>query len=271
MAIGAAIALGDVLRGALVLGGDRCLRRLPGNQQQEEQIGEACSRVAGTLVGILAGSALVNLIGMHPAWTIVVILVSVSLGLYLQRADYAFLVVGVTVMVSQLYVEFGEFSNALLVARLKETAIGAAVAAATVLVVLPLHATRVARTALQGYLEVLAGCSSGQPSARPQARPWRMAIPGHWTPPTRHWCLPPRRCGPSRSAANGSPPPSLPPRHPVGRAQPGPRHPCDRQPGCGDCCPGGTRARNPASIAHLGPVRRPRIAPGHLHPLRLPV
>jgi len=157
VAIGAAIALGDVLSGArfywAVIGAFVVFQ---GTSNTEEQIGKACSRVAGTLVGILAGSALVNLIGMHAAWTIVVILVSVSLGLYLQRADYAFLVVGVTVMVSQLYVEFGEFSNALLVARLEETAIGAAVAAATVLVVLPLHATRVARTALQGYLEILA-------------------------------------------------------------------------------------------------------------------
>ena len=217
VAIGAAIALGDVLSGArfywAVIGAFVVFQ---GTSNTEEQIGKACSRVAGTLVGILAGSALVNLIGMHAAWTIVVILVSVSLGLYLQRADYAFLVVGVTVMVSQLYVEFGEFSNALLVARLEETAIGAAVAAATVLVVLPLHATRVARTALQGYLEVLARLLQRAALSPAAARPWRMAIPGHWTPPTRHWCLPPRRCGPSRSAANGSPPPSLPPRHPVG-------------------------------------------------------
>jgi hypothetical protein len=79
--------------------------------------------------------------------------------------------VGVTVMVSQLYVEFGEFSNALLVARLEETAIGAAVAAATVLVVLPLHATRVARTALQGYLEILARLLQRAAALSPAANP----------------------------------------------------------------------------------------------------
>jgi hypothetical protein len=157
VAIGAAIAVGDVLSGRrfywAVIGAFVIFQ---GTSNAAEQIGKASSRVAGTLVGILVGSVLVNLIGMHPAWMIVVILASVSLGLYLQRADYAFLVVGVTVMVSQLYVEFGEFSNALLFARLEETAIGAAVAAATVLVVLPLRATQVARAALQGYLEVLA-------------------------------------------------------------------------------------------------------------------
>ena len=157
VAVGAAIAVGDLLSGPrfywAVIGAFVIFQ---GTSNTAEQIGKASSRGAGTLVGILVGSALVNVIGMHAAWTIVVILVSVSLGLYLQRADYAFLVVGITVMVSQLYVEFGEFSNALLVARLEETAIGAAVAAATVLVVLPLHATRVAWAALQDYLEVLA-------------------------------------------------------------------------------------------------------------------
>jgi uncharacterized membrane protein YccC len=158
VAIAAAIVLGDVLSAQrfywAVIGAFAVFQG--GTTNTAEQIGRAASRIAGTLVGNVVGSVLVNLIGMHAAWTIGVILASVSLGLYLQRADYAFLVVGFTVTVSQLYVEFGQFSNALLVARLEETAIGATVAAATVLVVLPLHATRVARAALQGYLEVLA-------------------------------------------------------------------------------------------------------------------
>jgi len=66
------------------------------------------------------------------------------------------LVIGITVMVSQLYTELGDFSTSLLVQRLEETAIGAGVAAAVVLVVLPLHASRVARVALQGYLAAMA-------------------------------------------------------------------------------------------------------------------
>jgi hypothetical protein len=58
-------------------------------------------------------------------------------------------------MVSQLYVELDEFSNALLVLRLEETAIGAAVAIATVLLVLPLHVGRVARVAARLQVEAL--------------------------------------------------------------------------------------------------------------------
>jgi uncharacterized membrane protein YccC len=157
VAVGAAIALGDLLSGQrfywAVIGAFVVFQ---GTSNAEEQIGKALSRIAGTLAGIVVGSRLVDLIGMHAGWMIVIILVSVLLGLYLQRASYAFLVIGVTVMVSQLYEEIGDFSSALLIQRLEETAVGAAVAAAVVLAVLPLHASRVARVALRGYLAAMA-------------------------------------------------------------------------------------------------------------------
>jgi uncharacterized membrane protein YccC len=87
---------------------------------------------------------------------IVVIMVSLFLGLYLFRVNYAFMVVGITVMVSQLYVELDEFSNSLLLLRLAETSVGAGVAILTVLLVLPLHVGRVARVAARQQLETLA-------------------------------------------------------------------------------------------------------------------
>jgi uncharacterized membrane protein YccC len=157
VAIGAAIALGDLLSGQrfywAVIGAFVVFQ---GTSNAEEQISKALSRIAGTLVGIVVGSGLVDLIGPHAGWMIVIILVSVLLGLYLQHADYAFLVIGITVMVSQLYSELGDFSSSLLVQRLEETAIGAAVAAAVVVTVLPLHASRVARVALRDYLAAMA-------------------------------------------------------------------------------------------------------------------
>jgi Fusaric acid resistance protein-like len=157
VAVGASIALGDLLSGQrfywAVIGAFVIFQ---GTSNTEEQIGKALSRITGTLAGIVAGSALVDLIGPHAAWIIVVILASVLLGLYLQRASYAFLVIAITVTVSQLYAELGDFSSSLLVQRLEETAIGAAVAAAVVVTVLPLHASRVARVALRGYLAAMA-------------------------------------------------------------------------------------------------------------------
>ncbi len=113
-------------------------------------------RVAGTFVGVIVGALLAHLVGDVVWAQIVVVMVSLFLGLYLFRINYAFMVVGITVMVSQLYVELDEFSNNLLVLRLGETAVGAGVAIATVLLVLPLHVGRVARVAARQQVEALA-------------------------------------------------------------------------------------------------------------------
>jgi len=87
---------------------------------------------------------------------IVVVMISLFLGLYLFRINYTFMTIGITVMVSQLYVELDEFSNSLLLLRLAETAVGAGVAILTVLLVLPLRVGRVARVAARQQLEAFA-------------------------------------------------------------------------------------------------------------------
>ena len=61
----------------------------------------------------------------------------------------------ITVMVSQLYVQLGEFSNSLLLLRLEETALGAAVAVAVVVLVLPLRTRRVLRIALRDHVQAV--------------------------------------------------------------------------------------------------------------------
>jgi uncharacterized membrane protein YgaE (UPF0421/DUF939 family) len=121
-----------------------------------EQIRKSFLRIGGTFVGVIVGAVLAHLVGDRVLLQLVVVLVSLFLGLYLFRINYAFMTVGITVMVSQLYVELDEFSNALLVLRLEETAIGAGVAIATVLLVLPLHVGRVARVAARQQVEALA-------------------------------------------------------------------------------------------------------------------
>jgi uncharacterized membrane protein YccC len=111
--------------------------------------------VGGTFLGVIVGAVLAHLVGDRVTLQVAVVLVSLFLGLYLFRINYAFMTIGITVMVSQLYVELGEFSNSLLVLRLEETAIGAGVAIATVLLVLPLHIGRVARVAARQQVEAL--------------------------------------------------------------------------------------------------------------------
>jgi hypothetical protein len=93
-----------------------------------------------------------------------VILAAVFLIFYLDRINYAFAVIGITVIVSQVYVQLDEFSDSLLLLRLAETAIGAAVAIAVAILVLPPRIRRGLRIAARDLVRAvaqLAGHASG--------------------------------------------------------------------------------------------------------------
>jgi uncharacterized membrane protein YccC len=120
-----------------------------------EQIRRGFYRVAGTVVGIGIGSLLVDVVGHNSDGSVAVILVAMFFGLYLLRVNYALMVVAVTVMVSQLYMDLGEFSNSLLLVRLEETAVGAAFAMIVALTVLPLHTRRVLRLAFRNHVQAI--------------------------------------------------------------------------------------------------------------------
>jgi uncharacterized membrane protein YccC len=162
-----AIQMGIAVGGAIIAGDAMSGRRFywaviaafitfMGANTAGEQLRKSVFRVAGTVVGVIAGSVLAHVVGDRVWLQVVVVLVSLFLGLYLFRINYTFMTIGITVMVSQLYVELDEFSNSLLLLRLGETAVGAGVAILTVLLVLPLHVGRVARVAARQQLEALA-------------------------------------------------------------------------------------------------------------------
>ncbi len=157
IAVGGAIIAGDALSGrrfywAVIA----AFITFMGANTAGEQLRKSVFRVAGTVVGVIAGSLLAHLVGDLVWLQIVVVMASLFLGLYLFRINYTFMTIGITVMVSQLYVELDEFSNSLLLLRLAETAVGAGVAILTVLLVLPLYVGRVARVAARQQLEALA-------------------------------------------------------------------------------------------------------------------
>ncbi|MER7282481.1 FUSC family protein [Dactylosporangium sp. NPDC000244] len=120
-----------------------------------EQLRKGSLRVIGTVAGVLVGALLAHAIGPHVYAALAVIVAALFLGLYLMRSSYAWFVMAVTIAVSQLYVELGEYSDDLLLLRLGETAIGAAVALLTVLAVMPLRTGRVVRVATREYLTAL--------------------------------------------------------------------------------------------------------------------
>ncbi len=119
-----------------------------------EQIIKAGQRVLGTCAGIVLGSLLANAVGPS-TWSIAVILPAITFGVYFQRVSYALMTAGITVMVSMLYVDLGEFSNGLLLDRLELTAIGSAIAMLAALVIFPVRTRRVVRQAALQYLDAL--------------------------------------------------------------------------------------------------------------------
>jgi uncharacterized membrane protein YccC len=111
-----------------------------------EQVRKALFRVGGTAIGIVLGDVLVHVTGGHVWSSLLIVIVALFFGIYLIRVNYTFMAIGITVTLSQLYAQLGEFSWHLLVVRLGETAIGVGAVVITVLLVVPLRPQRVLTT-----------------------------------------------------------------------------------------------------------------------------
>lgn len=126
-----------------------------GTATRSEVFLKSVNRVLGTLVGLGAAIALAHLTAGHTTAVLAVIIGSMFCGFYLQRLSYAYMIFFVTIMVSQLYSVLNEFSPGLLVLRLEETAIGAAVGVGVGLVLTPLSTRDTVRTAERAVLRTL--------------------------------------------------------------------------------------------------------------------
>jgi uncharacterized membrane protein YccC len=120
-----------------------------------EQVRRALFRAGGTAMGIVVGDLLVHITGGHIWSSLLIVLVALFLGIYLIRINYMFMTLGITVTMSQLYVQLDEFSWSLLLLRLGETAIGVAAVIVTVLLIVPLRPQRVLTAALLGWFTAL--------------------------------------------------------------------------------------------------------------------
>jgi uncharacterized membrane protein YgaE (UPF0421/DUF939 family) len=120
-----------------------------------EQARKAIFRVAGTAIGIVIGDLLVRLTGGQVWSSLLIVLIALFFGIYLIRVNYTFMVIGITVTMSQLYAQLGEFSWHLLTLRLAETAIGVGSVIVTVLLIVPLRPQRVLTTAVLLWFRAL--------------------------------------------------------------------------------------------------------------------
>lgn len=150
----AAIQVGVAATIAVVVGGLLSDRRLYwallatflaflATSNSGEQVRKALFRVGGTAVGIVLGAVIVHVMGGNLIGSVLVIGVALFFGIYLIRVNYTFMVIGITITMSLLYVQLGEYSWDLLVLRLEETGIGVGAVVLTVLLVVPLRPQRV--------------------------------------------------------------------------------------------------------------------------------
>jgi uncharacterized membrane protein YccC len=152
LASAAALIAGDALSGARFYWAVIAVPViLIGTYNVSEQASKAIFRVAGTLAGVLAGGLLVHAVGHRDGWAAAVVLVALTAGHYLLRVNYTFMIMGVTIAVSQLYEQLAQYSNHLLAVRLEETSTGAAAAALAVTLVAPLYTRRVLRVAAERH------------------------------------------------------------------------------------------------------------------------
>jgi uncharacterized membrane protein YccC len=126
-----------------------------GTATRSETFIKAFNRVLGTMVGLVVAIWMAHLTAGHTAWVLVVVLASMFCGFYLLRVSYAYMMFFITIMVGQLYTVLNMFSSELLVLRLEETAVGAAVGIAVALVVTPLSTRDTVRSARDSLLTAL--------------------------------------------------------------------------------------------------------------------
>jgi hypothetical protein len=126
-----------------------------GTATRSETFIKATNRVVGTLLGLGVGIGLAHLTAGHTYWLLAVIVLSMSCGFYLVNVSYAAMIFFVTIMVSQLYSQLHEFSAGLLMLRLEETSIGAAVGIVVALFVLPTSTRDTVNSARSRYYAAL--------------------------------------------------------------------------------------------------------------------
>jgi hypothetical protein len=156
VATGLAIAAGDAISGQryywAVLA---TFLAFTGTATSAETVAKAVNRVAGTVIGIGMAIPLVAVTGHSIAVALPLALVSIFGAFYLFRVSYALMTFFFTLLVGELYALLGTFTPALMVLRLEETAIGAAIGGVVALVVLPTRARAAVTVARRLVLDQL--------------------------------------------------------------------------------------------------------------------
>jgi uncharacterized membrane protein YccC len=104
-----------------------------------ETLSRAWQRVAGTVLGVTAGTLIAELLRRHGTLAIVVALLAVLVAYALLRVSYGGMILFITIALALLYEMMGREVPGLMELRLAETAAGAAIGVIVAAVVFPMH------------------------------------------------------------------------------------------------------------------------------------
>lgn len=157
-----AVALTEPL--ALLTGGSRyywavigVLVIFAGTSSVEERVRKTAKRIVGTILGGIIGIVLVDLFGAaHPHVSIAIVLIAVTVGTWAFAAYYWVWVTCLVVLLCQVYVRAGMFTDGLIVLRLGENALGALLAVVVSMLVLPVRTGALVDRGVRRHLDAVA-------------------------------------------------------------------------------------------------------------------
>lgn len=128
-----------------------------GTSTRYETFDKGVARIGGTLVGLVAAVWLAHVTAGHDALVLTIILVAVFGAFYLAKVSQAAMTLCITVLLGEMYTVLGTFSDAVLVLRLGETAVGAVAGIVVALLFAPLSTHDAVRSARDEMLGSMAG------------------------------------------------------------------------------------------------------------------
>lgn len=145
-----------------------------------ETLTKGWQRLLGTVLGVPAGVLVATAVSGQPVIALALIFVCLFCAVYLMKVAYSQMMFWITTMLALLYGLLGQFSVDLLLLRIEETAVGAAIGVAVALLVLPTRTGTAIRNDAREFLTALsasiatsiAALAGGEPDASPteQAR-----------------------------------------------------------------------------------------------------
>jgi uncharacterized membrane protein YccC len=127
-----------------------------GTGSRYETFNKGVARVVGTVVGVAAALLLAHVTAGHGVVILTLCLGSVFGAFYLAKVSQAGMTFFITVLLGEMYSVLGTFSDAILVLRLGETAVGAVAGVGVALLVAPLSTHDTVRSARDAMLDSMA-------------------------------------------------------------------------------------------------------------------